>query len=1459
LRLTKRLGVLGLIALVLVFGGLLGGSVAVPMASAQTPGPGALAFTGTKSCVQPFVGGVSNNAGAPLVTDCTLTLTVPLAGIATITPGTSTASFTDILLDPNACLLPSFQLLTSGTASPDSIAAALSAGCSSGTNSVTTQFPQVIPTPTPTPLPRACAAPGMSTALTGTTVTITCTLPPIVVTGPTNLCEEVDLTLGGVLVGTTATTLTGKAQVCPPNPPIPANPVNPLTGVKVTKTCTPDFTGASASATKVTDCTLVFTTTTGNGQFNNGTTLEFDTITAGNAVFSAVAGLGQGDTTNDCENGVGNGGVLSNNNQTYTCVVGPIIVSGATTLCETVQIRDASGNSSAKINVCPTSGTNTGPTLPTTPPPSQVSFNLVPANAAIASCLKNGTAQAQVFRGAINDTMILSLSGFPPNVAFDLFTVQNNTNPFGLAWYQSDIETDSSGHAQVTIQTILLDQIFGFTSGGPVPPTNTFHVGFWFNDPNEAVALGCTASPVITPFNGEHDAGPLAYITQVNPATGLGPLCTEIVGTPPSASCIAESGPSSPGSLSQPGATFVPAPAGSGPPSVNFDLFPANAAIAGCLKNGSAHATVTRGLLNDQMVLNLSGFPPNLDFDLFTVQNNANPFGLSWYQSDIETDSSGNAQVTIQTILLDQIFGFTSGGPLPPTNTFHVGFWFNSPADAVALGCTAAPVVTPFNGQHTAGPLAYITHVNPSTGLGPLCSSTPSDCPSPPTPGPGSLQATSEQKTCTNTATAGALSQVIGGNTLPLSVSGPDINFTLPLFGPASTCAVQLVRNGVPCDLASNRCADGNVVITMTTQTGNGAVISCATGALPSGQTLPAVSSGTCQQQVLGSQLNIGCGSTANTPAASTTVSNSCTGVTFDIQSAIGACINTPNVCINNPLVNGGTFANLSATVTIQFLATPANSGLVGGIQLGTNTFTFQAPGIGTLLVQASPQLIPSNGTLASTVSATFACTTGFNLVNGVPLSNSSVPLTVTSVNGVNTITANSTTQCGAGLPGSFTFSSPGPVLFDNGRTTESVSCGPNSNVNVFGNGQPAVFNPIGSTFPLALTCTGAAVLAIGAGVAGDAPINVAYQSAVGGLSAVGSTLITVSPSGVPRISVACNPSTISAGNTGSLCTSTVTDIDGVPLNGITGATVTWTTSDTSGTVLLPCVIGTPGAINVTTSPQVIPLIQPQTPCQTPSSSFAGQANTFVNGQSTALLVAAPNAPKETVTISASLGVVVPPSFACLVSPYVPTLGFGTTPASAGYYLPTTSIGNPNYVAGCGTASPIGTTGLSTALNPAGAGLSVQGMIILPNTTSASTTVNIGGPAGIQVAGATPFSPIVLSRGCNSVVITSAIGTPVANIAALVSPANSVVSIWRFSNGTKLFNAGFFSDPNAPTDFALTGYLSGTTAPNGSNVVINGQTYSPVTGLASNVPGSAAQITETYYVCVNQQATMISG
>jgi hypothetical protein len=155
----------------------------------------------------------------------------------------------------------------------------------------------------------------------------------------------------------------------------------------------------------------------------------------------------------------------------------------------------------------------------------------------------------------------------------------------------------------------------------------------------------------------------------------------------------------------------------------------------------------------------------------------------------------------------------------------------------------------------------------------------------------------------------------------------------------------------------------------------------------------------------------------------------------------------------------------------------------------------------------------------------------------------------------------------------------------------------------------------------------------------------------------------------------------------------------------------------------------------------------------------------------------------------------------------------------------------------------VGYTGLASALSTDAGGLT--GIVTLPNTTSASTTVQIGGPAGILIAGATTTSPLQLTRGCNQVIVTSTQGTPIANIAALVSPAASVVSIWRFSNSTKQFQAGFFSDPAAPSDFVATG-ATGTTNLGGANI-------------NATAPAAGTQTTEPYFVCVNQAATMISG
>jgi hypothetical protein len=187
------------------------------------------------------------------------------------------------------------------------------------------------------------------------------------------------------------------------------------------------------------------------------------------------------------------------------------------------------------------------------------------------------------------------------------------------------------------------------------------------------------------------------------------------------------------------------------PDVAKFTLHP-NPAFLTCLSGSSqapkASVTVTRGNLNDTGVITVSGLKPNIDFDVFTVQRSSldaggapvsgfKGFGLAWYQSDLQSDGNGNAKVVIQTILLDQIFGFdsdpvsttvASSTPTPtptvlkPTNTFHLGFWFNNPEDAAPCGFDATKP-TPFNGEHKAGPLAMISVPVEPANLGPLCTS----------------------------------------------------------------------------------------------------------------------------------------------------------------------------------------------------------------------------------------------------------------------------------------------------------------------------------------------------------------------------------------------------------------------------------------------------------------------------------------------------------------------------------------------------------------------------------------------------------------------------------------------------------------------------------------------------------------------------------------------------------------
>ena len=149
-----------------------------------------------------------------------------------------------------------------------------------------------------------------------------------------------------------------------------------------------------------------------------------------------------------------------------------------------------------------------------------ISFKMVAAN----PCLPDAKAKVEITSDGTAEDMFIVANGLPPNTGFDFFVIQVPTAPFGLAWYQGDVQSDADGDAvqhfrgRFSIETFIVapgvalaprvfnDQPFPDAAQNPATnPVQTYHLGMWFNSPADAQAAGCPNT--VTPFNGEHNAG----------------------------------------------------------------------------------------------------------------------------------------------------------------------------------------------------------------------------------------------------------------------------------------------------------------------------------------------------------------------------------------------------------------------------------------------------------------------------------------------------------------------------------------------------------------------------------------------------------------------------------------------------------------------------------------------------------------------------------------------------------------------------------------------------------------------------------------------------------------------------------------------------------------------------------------------------------------------------------------
>jgi hypothetical protein len=155
------------------------------------------------------------------------------------------------------------------------------------------------------------------------------------------------------------------------------------------------------------------------------------------------------------------------------------------------------------------------------------SFKLVPSPG-ITACLPHASGRATITTGRLNDTMKVTVSGMPSHAGFDLFVIQTPNKPFGVSWYQSDVNAGEDGRGSATVKGIFDAETFSVSLGGTVTfaPTHQFHLGLWFNNPNTPFKLGCepgATSPAITPFNGEQHAG-IQVLNTANFPDNAGPL-----------------------------------------------------------------------------------------------------------------------------------------------------------------------------------------------------------------------------------------------------------------------------------------------------------------------------------------------------------------------------------------------------------------------------------------------------------------------------------------------------------------------------------------------------------------------------------------------------------------------------------------------------------------------------------------------------------------------------------------------------------------------------------------------------------------------------------------------------------------------------------------------------------------------------------------------------------------------
>jgi hypothetical protein len=97
------------------------------------------------------------------------------------------------------------------------------------------------------------------------------------------------------------------------------------------------------------------------------------------------------------------------------------------------------------------------------------------ATARRADCLPDAKAQVKITKLGNVEQMVVSAHGLAPNTEYDLFVIQAANAPFGLSWYQGDMDANAAARPGGTFVGRFSQETFTVAPGPPQRPWCTRH------------------------------------------------------------------------------------------------------------------------------------------------------------------------------------------------------------------------------------------------------------------------------------------------------------------------------------------------------------------------------------------------------------------------------------------------------------------------------------------------------------------------------------------------------------------------------------------------------------------------------------------------------------------------------------------------------------------------------------------------------------------------------------------------------------------------------------------------------------------------------------------------------------------------------------------------------------------------------------------------------------------------